>query len=357
MKFLERARGLVFVFLLFFAAAFAFAQTATVQRRTKLHKSASSSSPAIETLTAGTKITLISDQAQSGYYHVQISEGETGWVWGKNIDIPADGGTPADTGGTQGATGGGFDAGCAFPFDAIKLKHPIIDDSCSVDGSKRGGGTLAAGKLAENHAKSDFCATGTPVDISYDNLLQLQQARQDVHDAELPDATARHDQLTNVITVNGQVIGEGTLVRLVINVIEAHPSDTQTRPSQKTYGESVNCYRPSDEENDIHIVLGRQTGADECTSVTAEMSPHYRPAAWTPDNINSVGEHPVRITGPLFYDSSHEVCQPGKRTAPKRASLWEIHPVYAIEVCTLTNLDACKTAPATDWQPLAQFVQ
>jgi hypothetical protein len=123
------------------------------------------------------------------------------------------------------------------------------------------------------------------------------------------------------------------------------------------FGESVNCYRPSDEENDIHIVLGQQTKADECASITAEMSPHFRPAKWTQDNVNSIGEHPIRVTGPLFYDSSHVICEPGKRTVPKRASLWEIHPVYALEVCSATDIEQCKAAPESAWQPLDQFAQ
>jgi hypothetical protein len=183
----------------------------------------------------------------------------------------------------------------------------------------------------------------------------LETARQDVHDADLPDAAARNEKLTNVITANGQSIGEGKLVRLVIHLMEAHYSDTQRGHSPK-FGESVNCYRPSKEENDIHIVLGQEASADECTSVTAEMSPHFRPAKWTADNVNSVGEHAIRVTGQLFYDSSHVICQSGKRTAPKRASLWEIHPVYAFEVCESTDIAACQTAPESAWQPLDQFV-
>ena len=203
--------------------------------------------------------------------------------------------------------------------------------------------------------KNNFCSTGAPVDISYDDLLQLETARQDVHDAQLPDAATRKEKLTNVITVNGQNIGEGTLVRLVIHVMNSKYADTKDQ-FPTSFGESVNCNRPSGEENDVHIVLGQQTNADECTSVTAEMSPHFRPAQWTPDNVKSVGEHPVRVTGQLFYDSSHFICQPGNQPAPKRASLWEIHPVYAFEVCELTDIAQCEAAPESSWRPLDQFV-
>lgn len=333
----------------------ASSQTATVERNSNLRKRASTTSAVIEGLPAGTRVDLLSNRRRSGYYHVRAEDGALGWVWGRNVRVSISVGTATNEMSTIRPSVGGFNPGCTLPFDDIKEKHPIIDDSCTIDGAKRSGGALADAKLAENHVKNDFCVAGTPVDISYNNLLQLEEERENIHDAELPDAAARKAQLADVITVNGRTIGEGTLVRLVIDVIEAHYSDTKRHPSQKSFGESVNCYRPSDEENDIHIVLGERTNADECKSVTAEMSPHFRPAQWTPANVNSVGEHPVRVTGQLFYDSSHTICEPGKRTAPKRASLWEIHPVYQFEVCRLTDIHTCKSAAETDWQPLDQF--
>jgi len=42
------------------------------------------------------------------------------------------------------------------------------------------------------------------------------------------------------------------------------------------------------------------------------------------------------FTGQLFYDASHS---PGG--APDRASVWEVHPIYAIWVCLNTTLQAC----------------
>ena len=314
-KWFKRARvAAVFLILLVFPAISAFSQTATVKRNSNVRKSASSSSA----VSAG---------------------GETSTTGASSTSQPP---------------GQGFDPGCTLPFDSIKQKHPIIDDSCTLDGTKRGGGNLSEAKVAENHAKNNFCLTDAPVDISYNDLLQLETARKDVHDPDLPNAAARSAKLTNVITVNGHTIGEGTLVRLVLHVMKAKYSDTKDE-FPKSYGESVNCYRPSNEENDIHIILGQQTKADECLSVTAEMSPHFRPAKWTADSVNSVGEHPIRVTGQLFYDSSHVICQPGKQTPPKRASLWEIHPVCAFEVCALTDIAACKAAPESDWRPLDQF--
>ena len=61
---------------------------------------------------------------------------------------------------------------------------------------------------------------------------------------------------------------------------------------------------------------------------------------------------PVRVTGQLFFDSSHVPCAGGKevRTNPRRFSLWEIHPIYQFEVCT-ADCDGTGT-----WLPLEQWV-
>jgi len=338
-----------------FASISAFSQTATFNHNSNLRKSASISSAILEEISAGAQVTMISKVKRSGYYHARAEDGKVGWVLAKNVNIAAAEVIPTRSPSPSPAAGKAFDPGCTLPFDSIKEKHPILDDTCSIDGSKRGGGKLTDAKLAENHVKNNFCLTGSPIDISYDNLLELETARQDIHDPDLPNDAARKEKLTNVITVDGRSIGEGTLVRLVIHLIEAHYSDTKQSQNATSYGESVNCYRPSNEENDIHIVLGENTTDDECKSVTAEMSPHFRPEKWTADNVNSAKDHPVRVTGPLFYDSSHVICQQGKKTAPKRASLWEIHPVYSFEICSSTDLDTCQSAPDSAWQPLDQF--
>jgi len=247
--------------------------------------------------------------------------------------------------------GQGFDPGCALPFESIKLEHPIIDSSCGMDGSARGGGAPTATKLAENHAKNNFCLSGNPKTITYSTFLKLGAATADIKESDLTD---RASKLSDLVTVNGKKFGEGVLVRYVAFVLHAKASDTK-RGNSTTFGESVNCYRPSDEENDIHIMLARSSDEDTCQTVTGEMSPHFRPDEWTPDNLNALKVHPVRITGQLFFDSSHKPCHGTVRASPPRASVWEIHPIYAIEVCKGTSLQSCKTGPASKWVPLDQW--
>jgi uncharacterized protein YgiM (DUF1202 family) len=339
-----------------FTATSAFSQQATVKRNSNLRKSPTTSSAILEQLDAGSQVTLTSNRKRSGYYHVRAEDGAVGWALARNISVGGESPTPSGSSTPQPGNQG-FDPGCTLPFDSIKKKHPIIDDSCSIDGSKQGGGKLSKGKLAENHLKNNFCLTGTPIDISYEDLsqLQLKTEQENVSEAELNGEQARSEKLGHLVTVDGHSLGEGTLVRLVIHVISGMADYADTAAKQEK-GESVNCYRLSEEENDIHIPLGQDTNVDECLSVTAEMSPHFRPVKWTPNSINSVGKHPVRVTGQLFYDSSHKPCKPGKPAAPKRISLWEIHPVYAFEVCTSsTDIDQCKAAPDSDWKPLDEF--
>lgn len=242
---------------------------------------------------------------------------------------------------------GRFELPCgSFPstYDPIKVLHSIIDDSCPFDGIHS-----SQTKLVENEEKNDFCIGGDPTSVTYDDLTAL----------------ANPPRLTHLVTRQPTSLGEGTLVQYVAFVMEAHYADTSasgTAGRAGTAGEDVNCKRSSQAENDIHIALvpSLDPAADECTSTTAEMSPHYRPEIWTADNLNAIGHHPVRVTGPLFYDGiQHKPCQKsGSRWIsrnPKRITSWEIHPVYEIEVCKSDSIADCTAGNRLAWTRLSQF--
>jgi hypothetical protein len=237
--------------------------------------------------------------------------------------------------------GTAFDPGCPYPFADIAVKHPI-DSDCGVQG--KSGGTPE--NAAQNQAKNNFCATGNPSRVTAVSFAKLQKA---VVKAQIPFGDASHlppdrSKLHDIYTTSdGNTIGEGSVVRLVAFVDNAHPSDVSS-------GESVNCGEKGEEQNDIHIPTVKTPDADECTSVTAEMTPHGRPAGWTSDALNQLGV-PVRITGQLFFDGSHRPCKNGKGS-PKRVSLWEIHPVYAVDVCSGSTLAECPYNDETKWHPL-----
>ena len=233
---------------------------------------------------------------------------------------------------------------CSLPFESIQQRHPI-DSCCGLSGSVVPNTPVAA----QNLAKNNFCAAGPPVNIDFDVLHQLQA------DAAKPgsgitfgsDSQLPRDRgvLRNLPTKAGP-LREGTVVRMVAFVMDAHYSNLGT-------GESVNCHQPDKESNDIHIVLADSyQEKDECNSVTAEMSPHFRPEVWDPNDLNQKNSHLYRFTGQLFFDASHRPCSGGKGS-PKRSSLWEIHPVYALDICTDPS-NNCKVDSDENWVSFAE---
>jgi hypothetical protein len=234
---------------------------------------------------------------------------------------------------------------CSLPFAPIQ-RHHAIDDACPASGNSQ----PDTAQAAQNKEKNDFCAAANkPVNIDFDVLHQLQQdaASSGVSFGSDPQLPKDRSLLHGLATKAGS-IGEGTVVRLAAFVINAHPSNVGS-------GESVNCKRPDAESNDIHIVLGQNSNHDdECSSVSAEMSPHFRPDAWTPNDLNQHNERLFRFTGPLFFDASHRPCSGSTGPNPKRSSLWEIHPVYAVELCGDAS-NNCKVDSDQNWISLSDF--
>lgn len=249
------------------------------------------------------------------------------------------------------------------PFSPIAESHPI-DGKCQRGGSDDGNEE----HQAQNSAKNDFTEKGAPVTLTFSDFSRLQRDTDTAVDSgeiELKGKyPANRGQLQKRITVQGKPVGEGTVVRLEAYVYSAHYSNTRFnvyKGGNRGSGEANNCDNDAMDWNDIHIALigSTTTGLDECNTVTAEISPHYRPKNWDRfhDGLNAEieanlpgllshkvvekqqgGDVPlhVRITGPLFYDASHSPCKlvNGKfeRNSPARRSIWEIHPVYRVQV-------------------------
>ena len=228
-----------------------------------------------------------------------------------------------------------FHPGCRMPFTSDPVTG--IDDVCRIEGEGANDK-----KRAESQAKNNFCATtSNPVVITYQTFLDLQNR------PKIKVGEDRSD-LVKVLNENGESIGEGTYVEYVAYIMDAHISN-------KGKGEAVNCNLSGSDTNDIHIELTSVDAPDEddpCTSVTAEISPHFRPEAWNPDKLNKLKTHLMRFRGPLFYDGggSHAPCHDDKRPSPARASVWEIHPVYSVDVCKLKGGKTCKSwVPIEEW--------
>jgi len=222
------------------------------------------------------------------------------------------------------AIGQSFGQTCPIPSFPGSAATPI-DGSCGPSGS---GGPEAS----QNTAKNDFCAGGDPMSVTIDQLAGFQSTveSKNINFGDENTATRKKGPTTDRAPLES--IGEGKLVILRGFVLKARQEG----------GESVNCGKAVPNQplfHDIHIsIVADSTTTDECSGVVVEMSPHHRPSSWNINNMQKVAGSgiPVRVTGHLFFDSSHVPCANGQgvRSNPKRISLWEVHPIYQLELCT-----------------------
>ena len=249
-----------------------------------------------------------------------------------------------------------LDPGCALPFAEIAPANDPFE-SCGNCGvvSVKTGTAQASAKAYESKAKNNFCADTSVVTVVDFTVLRAMQG-QEVDKSRLGDRQEIHNFFR---LPSGRTIGEGDVVRLKAWILNAHVSDCAK-------GESVNCSRSGFANNDLHIPLLDPTedagrSQDECTSVTAEISPHFRPAIWAELDMKTPVKNVVRVTGPLFFDDSHQPCKtlvhtdPGN-LAPFRSSLWEIHPVYQLDVCTSVDPNQCDLNTLDVWIPYDEWV-
>jgi hypothetical protein len=244
-----------------------------------------------------------------------------------------------------------FVPGCAVPFGAISVNHPI-DTQCGNEGAFGPTDLDTPQHRAQNSAKNNLCATGTPSRVTIFTMKKLQQITNQMKAAHhlkfggrniLPDDRSVLQTLWT--TSDGNSVGEGSLVQYVGFIEKTKPGGSET----------VNCGLSGAENNDIHIVLAGTKQAAECSSITAEMIPHLRPTSWNRTVLNTI-QRPVRVRGQLFFDASHVPCSGGAPvgTNPARVSNWEIHPVYGIDVCTHASIGGCKFDDDSVWVPLDQ---
>lgn len=223
----------------------------------------------------------------------------------------------------------------------------------------------------QNAAKNNYCAPTTkifPVTRNTFKALQTAVNKMPSIPRRLPPESRK--PLRKIRLAGGKKLGEGDVVSFVGFVLDAqHSNVSSEQPLTGGNGESVQCNLLGCPYNDIHVELsGVKNDQDRCNAVTAEIIPHYRPADWdlfdSPDYADFLRDHPVRITGQLFFDGSHVACengQPGvffsegeRKTDFPRISVWEIHPIYAIDVCKKTSKEACASDPGA-WIPFTKL--
>ena len=255
----------------------------------------------------------------------------------------------------------GLTPNCTLPFQTIS-KHHTIDDNCAARGEVPDPPVDQndPAHALQNQAKNNFCATGTPALVTFTSFKKLQQKL----DAKVPEAkhwtrdklpTDRSVFLGVHTTSEGAMIGEGTVVTFAGWLMKL----------RKGGKESCNCGEANGAAKDVidmHLVVipsSDRENPPECKSVTVEISPHFRPEKWDADTILGANDHPLRFTGQLMYDAAHRPCSGSPPTpgfqAPSRVSSWEIHPVYAIDVCKKKSLNSCKADNDSVWTPLDQW--
>jgi hypothetical protein len=223
----------------------------------------------------------------------------------------------------------------------------------------------------QNAMKNNFCAPVKrliPVTLKiFADLGNASTNNPTIPKGEPPPTRA---PLANIIALsNGVKLGEGKSVTYVGWVLDAHHSNVDSKePLTKGNGESVQCNLLGCAYNDIHITLAEHLEETAlCNTIVAEIIPHYRPPAWdlfdSPDYSIFLKTHPVRISGQLFFDGSHVPCSNGKagfnpvtkREDFQRVALWEIHPIYAIDICKQTDKAKCRADDPTAWFPFSEL--
>jgi hypothetical protein len=244
--------------------------------------------------------------------------------------------------------GSEFHPACDVPFGTIAQVRDI-DNNCGVKGAGSDKSQL------QNAVKNNFCAPGPPVTYNRQLGDRLNTAV-DAIDPPLKWGSANsipedRSPLQNLITVAGQKVGEGSLVRSVLYFMDANFSNVSN-------GEKVNCDITGKENNDIHAYFAlTEDEDDKCNSINAEITPHFRPDAWAEIvDLKIDPKRPMRVTGQLMLDASHKPCNGTHRSSPARFSSWEIHPVYNLEVCRFKSRTKCRVSNDSDWMALDDWI-
>jgi hypothetical protein len=90
---LLRVRAAVWSFCLFVSVCSLFAQQATVNHGVSLRGDPSTKNPPIGHLQRNSTVTLLASKAKAGFYHVQTTDGQEGWVGVKYLAIEGQAGT------------------------------------------------------------------------------------------------------------------------------------------------------------------------------------------------------------------------------------------------------------------------
>ena len=270
----------------------AFSQTVSLQHNSNLRKSASTSSAIIELLSSGTKVTLLSNKPQSGYYHVQTADGAMGWVLAKNVSMSSSNRNPA----VQSTSGSLLNQLHAARVAAVP--QPLVIGGQGVCAAVGNSSDPKMIKLNSQKNRIDIPEATAYIPVDWNVLKGLP-------------STSPDDLQGAPVMVSGYVSHR-------INVEDKAP------------GEATNCNLLNDDEVDWHIYLTSAANQAISQAIIVETTPRTRPLhTWDKSVLDGLvnTNKQVRISGWLMYDLQHV-----PDIGTQRATVWEVHPITRIEV-------------------------
>jgi len=320
------------------AVATCLGQSAEVTHNANLRSDPSTDNPPIRLLTPPEQVELLEANKTGGYYHVQTSLGEQGWLWSHNVKILAPTPTPTRTPTPTPAPGvtatptpsPGITTATVTPTPTVVGVATAIDPTwdkpapveitfhtasgtCSPDGDP-------TGDTETYHLKNriDIPPNGYH-EVTFTAVTALQVPH--VHTTRKAwTPSDRALAATLIVPFEGVPLSvAGFLVNDSLNQVKVETA------------EKTNCGFTQAAEVDWHVPLVGAIGQHEKNSVVVEVTPRIRKdhPKWTTARLNPLvnTSAQVRISGWLMFDPDHP-----SHIGVFRTTLWEIHPITKIEV-------------------------
>jgi hypothetical protein len=298
----------------------------TTTQKTELKTAPKASSVAVTMLAPNTDLRWVMGDRKGKYLRIMVPKGPSGWVLESEVKKVAEPDLSA----------------IAFAATAQPCVSPKTLDTCTTT-KPTGCSEVGSPHGLANQLKRTMPPEGTATTVNFDTFSQLQSKAVELVDQGVEIEPTDRDKIKSIETTEG-TIGEGSRVRLMAFLSEGKPHPNT--------GESVNCNLKGEANNDIHIPVSESKNASEFEAIVVEMIPQDRSDKWKSKKVSTLRGKLLLIEGGLFYDNLHFANGdsanplPGQ---PKRFSLWEIHPVASVKVCSKAG-NQCDPDSASDWK-------
>ena len=313
-------RLLRIVLFLSLSVSLTYSQTAVVTHNVNLRSDPSTNNDPIDKLTPRTQLQLLETDATNGFLHVKVN-GESGWVWSRNVRIQQ---APPS------GSGAGTPSGAPATSISTSWDKPALQDSSFVSDEGTCGETGDGGDADTNRRKNRTDVPSSYNAVTWDAINTLNYAKG--APKSRMDWTAA--QLSTITPVEGAaLIVEGYLYKVKVE---------SSSPTAASGGESTNCHARLANDVDWHMPLTANVGEGENVAIIVETTPRVRRGHpnWTTTRLkpwtshigssanSSYNKQKVRISGWLMLDPEHQ----DMISEALRSTLWEIHPITKIEV-------------------------